>query len=137
MLKNKNSAEIFKWDKIKHSWSFFPWSLYMRCQLEPWSRANLILFAISLSHRHTQMSQVVHYPNSLIRTDWCSLSPEIETLLYCCTERSGLVQNSLSPAVIIIRGTVAVLQTVSSFFHTRVYTNTLNNGLMQKGFLKG
>jgi len=76
----------------------------MRCQLEPWSRANLILFAISLSHRHTQMSQVVHYPNSLIRTDWCSLSPEIETLLYCCRERWGLVQNSLSLLLSLLLG---------------------------------
>ncbi len=102
---------FFKCDKIKHSWSSFL-DLYTRCQLEPWSGANLILFTISLTH--TQMSQVLHYPNSLIRTDWCSLSPEMENSTILPSRKIGFSSEfSLSLlSVITVRGTVAVLQTV-------------------------
>lgn len=59
---------------------FFLKSTHIVAHAVSWSCGQRLILSSSQSRSHT--SQVLHYPNSLIRTDCCSLSPEMETLLH-------------------------------------------------------
>lgn len=60
---------------------FFLNSTHTVAHAVSWSCGQRLILSSSQSRSHT--SQVLHYPNSLIRTDCCSLSPEMKTILHC------------------------------------------------------